>query len=611
MRPLHRLSRGLACPSLTTRFGRRRAQSADPPGRVGIPCRTGPVGAPGRCRIDRALGASLFLVLAGCGGTEIPESTLRATIEKRSFGIDRDRAWVLATIEGGYSDRRTHLWFEGDELSVRGQELLAALEGSAAEGLDPEAYGVTLIRGALDTLPAIPASDSVGRTRALADLEIRLSLGLLSLSRDLLLGRLDPHEARQDWRIPPDSLPRELLKRVREGEELHALLDSLRPKVPYYGRLVEALAKLREVESRGGWGGVSLEPGVRVGRRAEGVTTLRARLTASEDALERRLASVGGDSNVYDADLAGAVTHYQSRHGIEPDGAPGAATLRELRTPVEARIDAIRLNLDRLRWLPRDLGDTAILVNVAGFEFVLLEGHEPRMNMSVIVGRARWATRLFSARMDHLVLNPYWNVPQSILANEILPTASRDPAYLSRNGFEVSGGGGPSAGDGSAPASQWSGVRVRQRPGPRNALGRVKFMFPNPYDIYLHDTPDDHLFSRAYRAFSHGCIRLERPLELARHIVEHHTDRAATEVDGIVESGRTVSIELSRPIDVYVAYLTAWVDDGGTIHFHRDIYGRDGELREVATSGASLAKVERSIYDGPARTPEATAMHGQ
>lgn len=524
--------------------------------------------------------AGVVLGLAGCGGPEIPESTLVATIEKHSFDILRESGWVRSTLEAGYAGARTYLWLDGEELSERGRDLLSALERASAEGLDPQAYGVREARETLEALPGIPEADSVARTRALADVEIRLSIGLLGFARDLVHGRLDPGAARQDWRIESEPLPPDLLGRVRDGESLDELLDSLRPRVPYYGRLVRALATLRELDALGGWPGVRLRSAPRIGRTADGIRSLRARLRASEDSMERKLAGVGGDSNVYDADLAGAVRRYQSRHGIEPDAVLGPATLRELNTPVGTRIESLVLNLDRLRWLPRDLGESVILVNVAGFEFALLEKHEPRMSMNVIVGRADWATRVFTAKMDHLVLNPYWNVPRSILASEILPAARRDPGYLSRNGFEVLGGSGPGAGTGTDPGFGGD-LRVRQRPGARNALGRVKFMFPNPYDIYLHDTPDDHLFGRSYRAFSHGCIRLERPLELARHIVGRHTDRQASDVDGILESGRTVRIELDRPLDVYVVYLTAWVEEDGTVHFYRDIYDRDDVLRDL------------------------------
>ncbi len=331
--------------------------------------------------------AGLGLGVVGCGGPQIPESTLRATIEKRSFDLSRERIWILTALEAGYADTRGYLWLEGEGLSERGRDLLSALERAGAEGLDPRAYEVPDVREALDTLPAIPEADSVGRTRALADVEIRLSTGLMSFARDLVLGRLDPREARQDWRIEPEPLPPDLLGRVRDGDSVDGLLDSLRPKASYYGRLVGALSTLREVEARGGWPGVRLRSAPRIGRAADGIPSLRARLRASEDSLERLLAGVGGDSRVYDADLAGAVKRYQSRHGIEPDAVLGPATLRELNTPVEPRIGSIVLNLDRLRWLPRDLGERAIVVNVAGFEFELLEDHRTRMAMNV-TGRA-------------------------------------------------------------------------------------------------------------------------------------------------------------------------------------------------------------------------------
>ncbi|MDX1394928.1 MAG: L,D-transpeptidase family protein [Gemmatimonadota bacterium] len=528
-----------------------------------------------------ALTAVLAILAAGCGGPKIPEAALRDAIGRRSAEVSRDREWVVRSLETVYAGG-DHLWLDGEKLGEDGAAALSALKGADHEGLDAEAFGVTAALAALGALQALPESDSAGRTDALVDLEVRLSLGVLEYARDLVRGRFDPAQAGQDWRIEPEPLPSNPLVRVRDGEPVGDVLASLRPRAPVYARLVETLATLREVQAGGGWPGVDADVRARIGWPGHGVASLRARLRASEDSVERLLAASGGDSNVYDADLAGAVRRFQSRHGLEPDGELGYATLRELATPVEERIEDVILNLDRLRWLPRDLGEHAIVVNVAGFEFELLEDHETKLAMNVIVGRASWATTVFTARMERLEFNPFWNVPASIAAAEVLPAARNDPGYLARNGFEVVGPDGSA--DGVTGDPDADGFRIRQRPGARNALGQVKFMFPNPYSIYLHDTPDDYLFSRSVRAFSHGCIRLERPIELAREIVEHHTDLPLADVDRILASGRNVSVELDRPLDVYVVYLTAWVGEDGTSYFYRDIYDRDDALRRMVTT---------------------------
>ncbi|MBW3535042.1 MAG: L,D-transpeptidase family protein, partial [Gemmatimonadetes bacterium] len=274
------------------------------------------------------------------------------------------------------------------------------------------------------------------------------------------------------------------------------------------------------------------------------------------------------DPAAYDSAMARAVERFQRRHGIVPDGTVGAETRAAMNVPVEDRIRSIKLNLDRWRWLPRDLGEHFVMVNVAGQEMAVVRDGEPALTMNVIIGEVANQTPIFQDTMEHIVVNPYWNVPQSIAEEELWPKVERDPTYLARNDYEVVGSG--------------DARRIRQKPGRSNALGHVKFLFPNDLNIYLHDTPTGHLFSRSARAFSHGCIRLERPDDLARYLFTHATDRGADEYDALRARSTEQWVNLSEKLPVYVLYFTAWADEEGNTRFYPDVYARDRAMDTLA-----------------------------
>jgi murein L,D-transpeptidase YcbB/YkuD len=273
---------------------------------------------------------------------------------------------------------------------------------------------------------------------------------------------------------------------------------------------------------------------------------------------------------MFDAKLAQAVRHFQDRHGLAEDGAAGTETLAALNVPAEDRLRSVWLNLDRWRWLPRELGAHYVIVNVAGFEMAVMKNDTPALAMKVVVGKTGNQTPIFRDTLEHVVVNPYWNVPPKIYRNEVLPAIQRDPGYLARNDMEFVRSG--------------SSTGVRQRPGPRNALGEVKFLFPNDHDVYLHDTPADDLFGRQTRAFSHGCIRLEKARELAYYLFENAAGRTRAEYDRMV-GGRERWVRLKQKLPVYVVYFTAWPDQDGSVHFYQDIYRRDERMEELTAAG--------------------------
>jgi murein L,D-transpeptidase YcbB/YkuD len=268
--------------------------------------------------------------------------------------------------------------------------------------------------------------------------------------------------------------------------------------------------------------------------------------------------------------MAGAVARFQLRHAIVVDSILGGQTVASLNVPLEHRLRQIAANLERYRWLPRELGSRYILVNVPTFELYAYESSRPAFTMKVIVGAEYEgrATPVFSDSMSYVVFRPYWNVPDGIAENEIWPKAESDPSYLSRNGYEV--------------VTENGKPRVRQVPGKGNALGLVKFMFPNDFNIYLHDTPQGELFERDIRAFSHGCIRVERPEELAQWVLGWPADSVRARVNG---EGRDQRVDIPQKIPVYIVYLTAFIQDG-ELHFGNDLYNRDDALLRAVGAGA-------------------------
>jgi L,D-transpeptidase YcbB len=464
-------------------------------------------------------------------------------------------------------------WTGREGFLVRTDQLLEAVLTADREGLDTRSYQHGAIhdlveRARHDHDQGLPVGDVLGT------LDMLLTESFLRVSTDLARGALDPAEAELSWSIPREDPTGVgfLNATLDERNDLEEVLHALRPATPFYGQLRKALARYRAVVEAGGWPAVSGGDVLEEGSEGARVLQLRARLQAEGDRTEAGLLRAPARPELYDAELGGAVEHFQARHGLEPDGAVGAATLEALGVPAEERLLALTINLDRWRWLPRELGDRYVLVNVAGFRMAVMEDHRPALSMNVVVGQDAWRTPIFRDTMEFMVVNPYWNVPNSIAHDELLPRAARDPGYFARNDYEVVYRDGEQV--------------IRQRPGPGNALGKVKFLFPNSHDVYLHDTPADHLFSRASRAFSHGCIRLENPEELARYLLRTSTSRPERDFDRMVASGREQWVRLDEKVPVYILYFTAWADEDGTVSFYDDIYRRDAEVKRHAAGSA-------------------------
>jgi len=452
-------------------------------------------------------------------------------------------------------------------LNALGRAVRNSLQEADREGLDPASYAI----------PEATTPQALDRG---------VTATLLAYLTDLQAGRIAPRQAVPDlfvYRREVDGL--QLLATVADSPDPARALADLAPANPVYRRLRRLLAEYRGLARVGGWGAVPDGETLKPGMAGPRVDAIRRRLAATGD-----LTLPQDPTDRYDETLESAVRAFQRRHGLDADGAIGKQTVVAINVPVEARIRQIVLNMERFRWMPDDFGDDHVFVNLAGFELDYVMHGITRLSMRVIVGRQYRETPVFSDRIRYLEFNPTWTVPQKIAVEDLLPKIRKDPGYLAAGGYEIYAGWTDSAPLVAASAVDWSALgkgrfpyRLRQRPGKKNSLGQVKYIFPNKFDVYLHDTPARELFRRSVRNFSSGCIRLEKPLSLAEALLRGDNQDPGR-VAGIVGSEKTTRVNLAAPVPVHITYLTAWIGEGGTVHFRDDVYGRDTLLAKALGS---------------------------
>ncbi len=603
------------------------------------------------CRVFMA--TILWMLLVPClGASATLEAKVSEQIRLLTFGGDPP---LLALGEQGmplqsslvdFYRQRNHLpaWIASGQLTPDGQTLVNTLRSAAAEGLCPEDYHLRSLE-VLDKLSKDYRRFSMPpNPRWLAQFDLLLTDGVLLYASHLIQGRVDPDLVHEGWRANPrDADLAKLLNDALDNHRLERALAELVPAHPGYVALRKALGEYRRISAMGGWapvpGGGLLHPGMSDPRvpqlrerlwasgdlvppvsfdikerhmegETDAVDEIMARITASVEWELPEFALVDVADQTYDPVAVRAMKRFQQRHGLAADGVVGPKTLAALNTSVEARILQIELNLERWRWLPKSLGDQHIRVNAAAFRLEVVEAGRTVMTMPVVVGTGYRKTPVFSARMSYLEFAPFWYVPPTILREDKLPLIRRNPDWVSRNHYEIIPWG---AQDGEAvdprkvdweqvEAKEFPGM-LRMKPGPWNPLGRIKFMFPNRYAIYLHDTPDRHLFSRNVRSFSSGCIRIERPLDLAQYLLE----KQGWDCDRLIETmerDRPQRVDLPQSLPVHIMYWTAWVDEEGRLQLRDDLYQRDLDL-ELALFGDpsevdSQAEVRYSGLSGPA-----------
>jgi murein L,D-transpeptidase YcbB/YkuD len=458
------------------------------------------------------------------------------------------------------------------------EQLHRALAESYAEGLDPKDYHLPVLDELSGPIAGALATDAVR-----AQYDVLLTEALLRLAYHLSFGKVDPQTFDAQWNYGRTLAGMDVSRKVEEAlaaEDIYQRVEALRPTHSLYMGLKRELARYRAAAETPTLT-LAAAPTLRPGDSDARIPTLRARLIASGD-LDQTASS---DSHDYDAVLEMAVRAFQTRMGLTSDGVLGAATIAELNVPVADRIAQLRVNLDRGRVLLQDLPDEFVVVNIAAFTVYYVRGQQIVWQARVQVGKPYRRTPIFRSEISYVVLNPTWTVPPGIIEHDILPAAQRDPATISRKGLRVLDAQGreldPASIDWSRYRSGHIPYTLRQDPGPTNALGRVKLMFPNPYQVYLHDTPSQNLFERAERAFSSGCVRVEHALQLTELVLDDPQQWNAASIASAIERGELRNVTLNKNVPVLLAYWTAWVDPQGRMNFRRDLYGQDAQWAQA------------------------------
>ncbi len=473
-----------------------------------------------------------------------------------------------------YKDRQYKpLWSDEKGRLNRAYDLLQIVVNAGDEGLSPADYFVDEIR---KSWQATGLDESIR-------LDLLLTAALYRYSKHVYSGRFKPADIDVDWHIHNGTLDVvSLFADVARNKSIVALLKALPPQHSGYQLLKKELSRYRDIERQGGWQrfdkGPTLEPGMQHAQVAQ----LRQRLEITGDLTE------GADTDIFDHGLAEAVKSYQQRQGIMVDGNVGPQTRRSLNIPVGDRIKQIRINMERWRWMPRKLGNRYLMVNMTGFELYFVENGLPVLSMPVIVGKSYRSTPSFSGLVSIMEYNPYWTIPTNLVIQDIIPHQISDPSYLKRKSIRVFRGWEQNAREIDPKTVNWSQLDkekfpywLRQDPGSKNALGQVKFLFSNPYEIYLHGTPDRHLFDREVRTFSSGCIRVKDPVRLSSYLLNDGSQQKEEEILSTIHLGTNQSVRLPTAVRIYLVYGTAWVDPEGKLNFRHDIYGRDTALNRA------------------------------
>ena len=517
--------------------------------------------------VDAAWNPGALTTVAGSPVAEVRAAVQTRLEAERPAPLDEEQWEHVSRLYRSYG--QGPLWFgENGLLDDRAAALIDALINVHEDALRVERYPLNMLARSLTAVKDAQALTP----QQIGEADVLLTASYAALGEDLLTGQVDPDAVSDDWHVDPqeEAVDSALVRTLRENP-LDAAIKKMRPQDADYAALQRELARYRQLAARGDWPkvpeGRALKPGEN--DSAARMNALRGRLRAEGylPAPQEGQAAQGGGS--YDAQLAGAVAAFQNRHGIVSDSVLGEETVASLNTPVGFRLGQIAANLERYRWLPRNFGTRHVLVNVPAFRLEAFEQGRKALEMKVIVGEEYEGriTPVFSDSMEYVVFRPYWLVTPDIQSKELEPKIAANPAVLAEGNYEFYQAEGQR--------------RIRQKPGPENSLGLAKFMFPNDYNIYLHDTPHDDLFEEDIRAFSHGCIRLEKPEEFAQWVLGWSPQQVQQAMQGSDDH----RVNLPRKIPVYIAYFTTYLR-GNELFYGNDLYGRDDELIRSVAGGA-------------------------
>jgi murein L,D-transpeptidase YcbB/YkuD len=499
--------------------------------------------------------------------------------------------WVKEFYEQGNYELT---WTRGRKPAAQALEMITVLEEAAEKGLDSNDYDGERWAARIKALDSAAAPEE----HELVKFDVALTVSAMRYVSDLHLGRVDPKTLHRDF--DPErhkyDLAEFLRQRVLLASSVKNALQEVEPPFPGYQRTLGALHKYlqlarEEVPDRI----PTVNKPVDQGQNYEALAKLAARLKFLGDL--PATVNLPPDSRAYQGEMVDAVKRFQLRHGLEAEGKLGPQTIEELNRPMSFRVRQLQLTLERWRWVPHDFDEPPIVVNIPEF---LLRAYDkqgnPTLKMRVVVGRAmRTETPVMEEDMNYVVFWPYWNVPPSILRNEIVPKIAKDPEYLRKNGYEVATYSGQVVTDGVVSEDVLGQLRagklmVRQKPGPKNALGLIKFIFPNSNNVYLHSTPSQSLFAKNRRDFSHGCIRVEDPAALAEWVLRNSPGWTRERIDAAFKAQKEQQVNLKNTIPVLIVYGTAIVPENGTVEFFQDIYGFDKTLEKRIAEAYAASK---------------------
>ena len=474
----------------------------------------------------------------------------------------------VAAVAAFYEQNRfAPAWTRPDDLD----QLLAALRGMAADGLDPQDYALDELQRRRHVL-----DDPQATAQQRAQFDLLATDACFTALLHLYRGKVDPATLDTHWNFDPRQLDQARgLQAVREAlaqGTIGELFARARPQHPYYAQLRAALAKLRGVAAQGGWPVIADGPTLKPGSHDPRVPTLRERL-------QRVGFAVGeGMDDLYAPALEAALKQFQREHYLVADGHLGKATLAALNVPVTTRIEQLRANLERARWLLHQLQGEFVVVDIAGYQVVYYKDGKPVWRSRVQVGKPYRSTPVFKSKITYLTLNPTWTVPPTILKNDILPKLRRNPGYLAANRIRVLDSQGRELSPSSVDWANPRGIVLRQDAGPGNSLGRLVIRFPNDYAVYMHDTPHQELFASEQRTYSSGCIRVEHPRELAELLLDDPVQWNRAGIDRAIDTLKTQTVMLPRPVPLLLAYWTVDLREDGRVGFRPDVYRRDPPL---------------------------------